>query len=144
MRPMLTLLAAALLSAAPIVHAQAPKAEGARFDCSQAKDPKACEERREKLKSAHTQAAQACQGKTGAEHRACMTQQMCAQSKDPKGCEERIAKGKDAAKSARAACDGKRGAEHDNCMLTQMCAQSKDAGKCEAVGKERLARREKV
>ena len=110
MKALLTLVGAALIAATPIVHAQAPKVEGARFDCSQAKDPKACEERREKLKSARTNAEQACQGKTGAEHRACMTREMCAQSKDPKGCEERIAKGKDAMKSARASCEGKRGA----------------------------------
>ena len=29
-------------------------------------------------------------------------------------------------------------------MLKQMCAQSKDPGKCETVGKERMARREKI
>ena len=145
MKASLTLLGAALIAATPLVHAQAPKGDGgARFDCSQAKDPKACEERRDKLKSARAQAEQACQGKRGPEYRACMTQQMCAQSKDPKGCEERVAKGKDAVKSARAACEGKPGAEHDECMVKQMCAQSKDPGKCEAVGKERLARREKL
>lgn len=149
MRALLTLcaaapLCAALVAAAPSLHAQAPKGEGARFDCSQAKDPKGCEERREKLKAARTQAEQACQGKQGPEYRACMTQQMCAQSKDPKGCEERMAKAKDAVKGARAACEGKRGADHDNCMLTQMCSQAKDPAKCEAVGKERFARREKL
>jgi hypothetical protein len=47
-------------------------------------------------------------------------------------------------KNARAACEGKRGAEHDDCMMKQMCAQSKDPGKCEALGKERMARREKL
>ena len=144
MRPLLSLCAALLVAVAPSLHAQAPKGESARFDCSQAKDPKACEERRDKLKAARSQAEQACKGKQGQEYRACMTQQMCAQSKDPKGCEERVAKGKDAVKGARAACEGKRGAEHDNCMLTQMCAQAKDPGKCETVGKERMARREKM
>ena len=149
MRALLTFCAAALgaatlFAAAPTLHAQAPKGEGARFDCSQAKDPKACEERRDKLKAARTQAEQACQGKAGAEYRACMTQQMCAQSKDPKGCEERVAKGKDAVKNARATCEGKRGAEHDDCMMKQMCSQAKDPGNCEAVAKERMARRQKL
>ena len=144
MRPLALIFAATLVAASPILHAQAPKGEGARLDCSQAKDPKACEERRDKFKSARTQAEQACQGKQGQEYRACMTQQMCAQSKDPKGCEERIAKGKDAMKNARAACEGKPGAEHDDCMVKQACAQAKDPGKCEAVGKERMARRAKM
>lgn len=144
MKALLAVVGAALVAATPLVHAQAPKGEGARFDCSQAKDPKACEERRDKLNAARNQAEQACQGKKGTEYRACMTQQMCAQSKDPKGCEERMAKGRDAVKGARAACEGKRGAEHDNCMLTQMCSQAKDPAKCEAVGKERFARREKL
>ena len=143
MRPLITLAAAMLLSASFPLHAQAPKA-GPRFDCSQAKDPKACEEAREKIRAARAKAEQACQGKAGAEHRACMTHEMCAQSKDPKACEERVAKGRDAVKSARASCQGKRGAEHDDCMLKQMCAQAKDSAKCEAAGKERLARREKI
>ncbi len=143
MRPLLTFATAALLASSFPLHAQAPKA-GPRFDCSQAKDPKACEEAREKLKAARAKAEQACQGKTGAERRSCMTHEMCAQSKDPKGCEERVAKGKDAVKNARAACEGKRGAEHDECMVKQTCAQAKDPGKCEAVGKERMARREKI
>lgn len=145
MKALLTLLGASLIAATPLVHAQAPKGDGAaRFDCSQAKDPKACEERRDKLKAARTQAEQACQGKRGQEYRACMMREMCAQSKDPKGCEERVAKSRDTAKSARATCEGKPGAEHDECMVKQMCAQSKDAANCEAVGKERLAHRERL
>src|SRR5437868_7552428 len=112
MKALLTLFAAALI-ASPVIYAQAPKGEGARFECSQTKDPKACEERRDKMKAARTQAEQACQGKARAEHRECMLQQMCAQSKDPKACEEHMSKAKETAKGARAACEGKRGAEHD-------------------------------
>jgi len=144
MKALSAVLAATLISASPVLHAQTPQGDGARFDCSQAKDPQACEERRDKMKAARTQAEQACQGKTGTEHRECMLKQMCAQSKDPKGCEEHMSKAKDTVKGARAACEGRRGAEHDECMVKQMCAQSKDPGKCEAMGKERMARREKI
>ena len=78
---------ALLLAAATVAVAQAPKADApARkgYDCSQAKDPKACEERREKrremMKSRHEKhnaafdkGYDACKGKaTGAEFRACM------------------------------------------------------------------------
>ena len=38
-RLLLALIATILVPA--LVHAQAPKGDGARFDCSQAKDPKA-------------------------------------------------------------------------------------------------------
>ena len=61
-----------------------------RFDCSQAKDPKACEERREKMRSAMKKAHEACQAKKGDERRQCMGQQMCAQAKDPAKCEARL------------------------------------------------------
>src|SRR5207244_1613659 len=75
--PMLkTLLAALLLSVSTGLLAQtasdAPKPRGERrFDCSKAKDPKACEERLAKAKAAHQKARQACEGKTGAEGRDC-------------------------------------------------------------------------
>jgi hypothetical protein len=88
----------------------------ARFDCSQARDPKACEERRDKMKAARTQADQACQGKTGAEHRECMVKQLCAQSKDPAKCEamgkERMAR----REKIREACKDKRGEELKSCI----------------------------
>src|SRR5207302_8746526 len=112
MKALLTLFGAALIAASPALHAQATRSDGARFDCSQSKDPKACEERRDKMKAARTQAEQACQGKTGVEHRECMLKQMCAQAKDPKGCEERMSKAKDTVNGARAACEGRRGTEH--------------------------------
>ena len=85
-------LGAALLAASTGLYAQAPqgdmKGKGERhFDCSQAKDPKACEERVAKMKAAHEKAKAACEGKQGDERRACMRTQMCAQSKDPAKCE---------------------------------------------------------
>src|SRR5712692_1513557 len=134
-------LGAALLAASTGLYAQAPQGEmkgkGERhFDCSQAKDPKACEERVAKMKAAHQKAKAACEGKQGDERRACMMTQMCAQSKDPKACEERVAKMKAAHQKAKAACEGKQGAERRACMTTQMCAQSKDPKACE----ERVAK----
>jgi hypothetical protein len=91
-----TLAAAVLLSATTLAFAQqppeqkAPPQKGHRFDCSQAKDPKACTERREKLKAARDKARSACEGKQGTDHAACMEQQYCAQAKDPASCEARI------------------------------------------------------
>ena len=95
------LVAAALLAASTALYAQAPapapKADtGARpagrpaYDCSKAKDPKACEERRTKLRAARDKAKSACDGKQGAERRDCMRQQLCAQAKDPGRCEARV------------------------------------------------------
>ena len=77
-----SILAACLLAASTLSYAQAPSGEAAkpapkaRFDCSQAKDPKACEERRTKIKAMHDKAYDACKSKaTGDEFRACMRQQ---------------------------------------------------------------------
>ncbi len=139
-------LSATLLAASTGLYAQAPqgdmKGKGERhFDCSQAKDPKACEERVAKMKAAHENAKAACEGKQGDERRACMRTQMCAQSKDPKACEERVAKMKAAHEKAKAACEGKQGDERRACMRTQMCAQSKDPAKCEANARERFEKR---
>ena len=60
-----------------------------RFDCSKAKDPKACEERREKVRAARAKAAEACKGAAQGERRDCMRREMCAQSADPAKCEAR-------------------------------------------------------
>ena len=90
-----TLLAGLLLAASTSLLAQAPQGDAgkaprkARFDCSQAKDPKACEENRAKLKAAHEKASKACESAKGAEHGACMRKEMCAQSQDPAKCEAR-------------------------------------------------------
>ncbi|HEX5766984.1 MAG TPA: hypothetical protein VFX94_02015, partial [Burkholderiales bacterium] len=64
----LPVLLAACFLASSTAFAQAPQGDAskaprkARFDCSQAKDPKACEERRAKVKAAHDKAAKACEG----------------------------------------------------------------------------------
>jgi Spy/CpxP family protein refolding chaperone len=95
------LLGAALLAATTSLYAQsapsspaeaakAPRQTHHRFDCSKAKDPKACEARREKLRAAHAEARKACEGKQGTEHRDCMIQQGCAKTKDAAKCEARV------------------------------------------------------
>jgi Spy/CpxP family protein refolding chaperone len=102
------LIGAALLAATTALYAQAPSApadagkgapKGRHFDCSQAKDPKACEERREagreKMKAAHEKAAKACEAQTGDAHRDCMRKSMCAEAKDPAKCEARAQKQKE-------------------------------------------------
>ncbi len=92
---------AVLLTATTALYAQTtPPADagkgapqGRRFDCSQAKDPKACEARRkemrEKMKAAHEKAAKACESQKDGAHRDCMRKEMCAQAKDPAKCEAR-------------------------------------------------------
>jgi hypothetical protein len=98
------LAGAVLLAASTVVFAQAPaqpsqSGEGAkprhhaRFDCSKAKDPKACEERRLKAREARKKAHAACEG--ASDKRACMTKELCAQSADPAKCEARAKNRKD-------------------------------------------------
>ena len=114
------LLPTALLAFCAPVFAQAPsdapkpKAER-RFDCSKAKDPKACEERLAKLKAAHEQARKACEGKKGEEGRNCMRHEMCSQAKDPGKCEARVAR----AEKIREAGRGKTGEELKSCAREQ-------------------------
>ena len=88
-------IGAALLAASTALCAQAPadvsKAPQGkqRFDCSQAKDPKACEERREKFREAAKKARAACEAKPEGERRDCMRTELCKQAKDPAQCEAR-------------------------------------------------------
>jgi hypothetical protein len=132
------LLGAALLSASGALHAQAPQRH---FDCSQAKDPKACEERQAKMKAAHDQAKAACESKQGQERRDCMRHEMCAQAKDPKACEARMEKAKSTVAKARQACEGKQGDDRRECMRHELCSQAKDPASCEARMKERAEKR---
>jgi hypothetical protein len=55
--------------------------------CSQAKDPKACQERSAKARDMIEKARQTCEAKKGNEHRDCMRHEVCAQTQDPAGCE---------------------------------------------------------
>jgi len=96
----LSLLSVCLLALSTATFAQAPSGDAAkpapkaRFDCSQAKDPKGCEERRAKMKDMRAKAAKACEGKQDGERRDCMRRELCAQAKDPKACEARAEKAK--------------------------------------------------
>lgn len=121
-------VAAMLLAAATTLHAQTPPADAGKrsermMDCSKAQDPKQCEERRSRMRDAHSKAAEACKDKQGPERRACMNQQMCAQTPDPAKCNERHAKRgerhddrAEAWKKAREACKDKQGDELKKCM----------------------------
>jgi hypothetical protein len=115
------------LALAQAPQGDAPKpAPKARYDCSQARDQKACEERREKMRAMRDKAAKACEGKHGTERRECMRHEMCAQSKDPKGCEEHAAKMKAGLQAARKACEGKpQGPERRDCVRQEMQKQGK-------------------
>ena len=98
-----------LLAATTALYAQAtPPADagkgarkGHRFDCSQAKDQKACEERRDKMRDAMKKAHSACEAKKDGERRDCMRKEMCAQSKDPARCEARVKQGAEQRKQRR-------------------------------------------
>ena len=144
------------LLCAGTLHAGTPAAGMRSRDCSQAPDPKACEERHAQMRQAHEQAEAACKGKEGQDHRACMGEQMCAQAKDPaqcrermgkraehhtkdcskapdpKACQERQARMREAFQAAEAACKGKEGPDHRACMVDSMCAQAKDPAECRA------------
>jgi hypothetical protein len=118
------LIGAALVAASTLVHAQAPQAEAAkprRFDCSQAKDPKACEEHRAKARAAYAKAAKACEASKGktAEYRDCMRRETCAQAKDPAQCEARIKEAAAKREKIREACKGKAGDEYRACIREQ-------------------------
>jgi hypothetical protein len=114
-------IAPALLAVSALVHAQAPQgdAKARRFDCSQAKDPKACEERQAKVRAALAKAQKACEGKPADAQRSCVQREMCAQASDPKACESRIAQ----REKIRAACKDKKGEEHRACLRQQRSEQ---------------------
>jgi len=99
-----------------LVASAAALAQPARFDCSQARDPKACEERLARLKAARDQARQACEGKSGDAARECMQKELCAQSKDPAKCEAGLKERAAERVRLREACKGKRGDELRACV----------------------------
>ena len=116
------ILAACLLAASTLSFAQAPQGDAAkaprkaRFDCSQAKDPKACQENAAKLKAAHEKAVKACDGKSGGERHDCMRREMCAQSMDPAKCEAGAKERAARREKVREACKGKTGDERKACV----------------------------
>src|SRR5690606_23689786 len=130
-------LLGAVLLAAGTAFAQAPQGEAKpkprRFDCSQAKDPKACEERMQKMRAAHLKAREACEGKSGAEGRECMRRELCAQSKDPAKCEAQAKQRAERRAERRAkiaeACKGKAGDALKSCVREQRRGARKSGGK---------------
>ena len=122
MRLSLALGTAALLAASALATAQAPDANRPppprRFDCSQAKDPKACEARVAKAREMHAKASKACEAskdKAG-EHRDCMRREMCAQTKDAAKCEAQAKEAMARREKVREACKGKQGEELRSCI----------------------------
>ncbi len=128
------LIGSALLAASTFIYAQTPPADAGkgdapkhrRFDCSKAKDPKACEERaakmkerRAKMQEMHSKAAKACEGQQGDAQKSCMRKEMCAQAKDPAQCEARAKAGAERRAKAREACKDKPEADRRACMREQ-------------------------
>ena len=118
------LIGAALVAASTLVHAQAPQSEAAkarRFDCSQAKDPKACEERRAKARDMHAKAVKACEASKSnqAEHRACMQREFCAQTADPAKCEAAAKERSAQRDKIREACKDRTGEALKACIREQ-------------------------
>jgi Spy/CpxP family protein refolding chaperone len=116
-----TLFAAALLAASPALYAQQQPdiQKRPRFDCSKAKDPKACEERVARAKAAHAKARAACEGKPEAERRDCVRREMCAQAKDPAKCEASVKARAAQRAKIREACKDRKGEELRSCIREQ-------------------------
>lgn len=149
----------AAMLAAGALHAQTPSPAGKDGnppramkskgrDCSKASDPKACEERRAKLREAYKKAEESCKGKQAAERRTCMGEQLCAQAPDPARCRERGAKQSEqreklrkAYRKAQETCKGKEGADRRSCMSEQRCAQAPDPARCREREKQRGERK---
>ena len=144
---MLRILAAALaLAATTSLLAQTPPQDTGKgpgraqrmHDCSKAPDPKACEERREKMRQAMKDAHKACEGKEGPARRDCMREQMCAHAKDPAQCQARAKERAEHRQKAMEACKGKQGEEMKHCMREQRRGQRGAAGGSEG-GQKRSA-----
>ena len=119
LKSLITAMGALLLCASFGLQAQAAK----RPDCSQAADPKACEqrqllreERAQKLRDMHKNAAAICKTRPSAEQRECMRQQMCQQAKDPERCEENAKKNAERRDKVLETCKGKQGKVLQQCL----------------------------
>ena len=104
----------ALLLFAAAVLAEGADAPG--FDCSAAKDPKACEARVAKMREAREKARQTCEGKRGAEQRACMVKAFCAEAQDPAKCQTTLQERFERRARVRAACKDKQGDALQACV----------------------------
>ena len=112
-------LGALLLCASFGLQAQA----GKRIDCSKAADPKSCEQRQQlreqrvqKVRDMHKNAAAVCKTRPSAEQRACMHTEMCREARDPARCEDNARKNAERRDIVLEACKGKQGAVLRQCM----------------------------
>ena len=115
-KTLIPLFGAALLAASTLLYAQTPPSPAPGGG-----DPA----KREKMKAAHQQASQACQGKQGDEHRDCMRTQMCAQAKDPAKCEARWKEHAAAFNKAYDTCKGKATADEFRACMRQQHVDAK-------------------
>ena len=115
LKSLIPALGALLLCTSFGVHAQA----GKRVDCSKAADPKSCEQRQQraqKLRDLHKNAAEVCKTRPSAEQGECMRIEMCRQARDPARCEENAKKNAERRDKVLAACKGKQGQVLQQCM----------------------------
>ena len=112
-------LGALLLCTSSGLQAQAAK----RPDCSQAADPKACaererqrEERAQRQRDMHKNAAAICKTRPSAEQRECMQTEMCREARDPARCEENARKNAERRDKVLEACKGRQGKVLQQCM----------------------------
>jgi hypothetical protein len=96
---------------------------GKRIDCSKAADPKSCEQRQQlreqraqKLRDMHKNAAEVCKTRPSAEQRACMHTEMCREARDPARCEDNARNNAERRDIVLEACKGKQGAVLRQCM----------------------------
>jgi len=112
-------LGALLLCASFGLQAQA----GTRIDCRKSADPKSCEQRQQlreqraqKLRDMHKNAAEVCKTRPSAEQRACMHTEMCREARDPARCEDNARKNAERRDIVLEACKGKQGAVLRQCL----------------------------
>jgi hypothetical protein len=96
---------------------------GRSVDCSKAANPAACEERQkaaqermQKRRDMHRNAAEVCKTRPSAEQRECMRAEMCRQAADPARCEQNAMKNAERRDKVLQACKGKQGAVLRECM----------------------------
>ena len=89
------------------------------FDCSKAKEPEKCEEKRKEMRANVEEAKKACTGKQGDERRACMGDALCAKAPDPQKCHEREKEHIQRFQQMKQACGDKQGDELRACMREQ-------------------------
>jgi hypothetical protein len=116
------LLGAFLLAGATSLYAQTTPPSSGTPDATK-------QERRDKMKAAHQQAKQACQGKEGTAHRDCMRTEFCKSSKDAAKCEARMKEHAAAFNKAYDACKAKATGDEFRTCMHQQHVDSRGGGK---------------